>query len=100
MCTYQTETLSLKGSGKGSQGWFPVTDASVYFDHPVHAPAEHTLNLDFLNPTLGPGARVALELNPASALALADAIRLVLDASGNLAGRFRSPSEQAPTQTG
>jgi hypothetical protein len=77
----------MRGSGKGGQGWFPVTDASVYFDHPVHAPAEHTLNLDFLNPSLGPGARVALELDTASALALADAIRQVLEASANLRGR-------------
>jgi hypothetical protein len=59
-----------------------VTDASVYFDHPVHASAEHTLNLDFLNPSLGPGARVAVELNADSARALADAIRTVLAASG------------------
>ncbi len=82
MCTYQTESVNLSGSGKGAQGWFSVTDASVYFDHPVHASAEHTLNLDFLNPSLGPGARVAVELNADSALALADAIRTVLAASG------------------
>jgi hypothetical protein len=67
-----------------------VTDASVYFDHPVHASAEHTLNLDFLNPSLGPGARVAVELNADSALALADAIRTVLAASGY-------GDDQAPT---
>lgn len=82
MCTYQTESVNLSGSGKGAQGWFSVTDASVYFDHPVHASAEHTLNLDFLNPSLGPGARVAVELNADSARALADAIRTVLAASG------------------
>ncbi|HVC22785.1 MAG TPA: DUF6295 family protein [Candidatus Dormibacteraeota bacterium] len=80
MCTYETETLNLRGSGKGAQGWFSVTDASVYFDHPVHAPADHTLNLDFLNPALGPGARVALELDADSALALAEAIRSVVAA--------------------
>jgi hypothetical protein len=87
MCTYQTETLNLQGSGKGAQGWFSVTDASVYFDHPVHAPAEHTLNLDFLNPALGPGARVALELDADSALALAEAITSVVAAG-------RPPSER------
>ena len=43
MCTYLTEKVSITGSGKGPGGWFTVTDASVYFDHPVHAPAEHTL---------------------------------------------------------
>jgi hypothetical protein len=100
MCTYQTETLSLRGSGKGVQGWFSVTDASVYFDHPVHASAEHTLNLDFLNPSLGPEARVALELDSASALALADAIHTVLDASSDLSGPYRPAYGESPTQTG
>jgi len=74
MCTYQTERLTVRGSGKGASGWFPVTDATVYLDHPVHAPADHTLNVDFLNPERGPGARVAVELDPASARALAETI--------------------------
>ena len=42
MCTYLTETITVAGSGKGAAGWFRVTDATVYFDHPVHALAEHT----------------------------------------------------------
>ena len=79
MCTYRTTTLSVDGSGKGAGGWFPVTDASVYFDHPVHAPADHTLNVDLLNPGRGPAARVAVELDPASARALARAILDMLD---------------------
>jgi hypothetical protein len=81
MCTYQTEKVTVQGSGKGAAGWFPLTDASVYFDHPVHAPADHTVNLDFLNPGRGPGARVAVELDPASARALAEAILATLDAA-------------------
>jgi hypothetical protein len=81
MCTYQTEKVTVQGSGKGAAGWFPLTDASVYFDHPVHAPADHTVNLDFLNPGRGPGARVAVELDPASARALAKAILATLDAA-------------------
>ena len=79
MCTYRTVTLSVEGSGKGSEGWFPLTDASVYFDHPVHAPAEHTLNLDLLNPSQGASARVAVELDPHSARSLAVAILETLD---------------------
>src|SRR5205814_675768 len=51
-----------------------LTEATVYFDHPHHARAEHTLNIDFLNPGQGPSARVALELTAASARALAAAI--------------------------
>jgi Family of unknown function (DUF6295) len=78
MCTYLTEKVAIQGSGKGAQGWFAVTDASVYVDHPVHAQQEHTLNIDFLNPALGPSARVAVELTEQAALALADAIRAAL----------------------
>ncbi|MGH3620945.1 MAG: DUF6295 family protein, partial [Sciscionella sp.] len=78
MCTYLTEKIALDGSGKGAHGWFGLTDASVYVDHPVHAPYEHTVNIDFLNPGDGPSARVAVELTEEAALALADAIHAAL----------------------
>lgn len=81
MCTYLTEKVGIQGSGKGPAGWFPVTEASVYFDHPQHAPGEHTLNIDFLNPQRGPSARVAVELTAASARALAAAIESALAAA-------------------
>ena len=80
MCTYLTETISIAGSGKGATGWFRLTDATVYFDHPVHAMAEHTLNIDFVNPAKGPSARVAVELTEESARALARAIETTLGA--------------------
>ncbi len=81
MCTYLTETIKITGSGKGADGWFSVSDASVYFDHPVHAMAEHTLNIDFRNPAKGPAARVAVELSAESARELAQAILLTLDSA-------------------
>jgi hypothetical protein len=81
MCTYLTETIKITGSGKGAAGWFAVSDASVYFDHPVHAMAEHTLNIDFRNPGQGPAARVAVELTAESARELARAITAALDAA-------------------
>jgi hypothetical protein len=81
VCTYLTEKLGVDGSGKGAAGWFPLTEASVYFDHPQHARAEHTLNIDFLNPGQGPSARVAVELTAASARALAKAIESALAAA-------------------
>lgn len=81
MCTYLTETLDVEGSGKGAAGWFALSQATVYFDHPQHAPAEHTLNIDFLNPGQGPSARVAVELTAASARALATAIEAALAAA-------------------
>jgi hypothetical protein len=80
MCTYNTEKIEITGSGKGASGWFSVSDATVYFDHPVHAMAEHTLNIDFLNPGQGPSARVAVELTAESARALAAAIEAALAA--------------------
>ena len=70
----------VEGSGKGTAGWFALRQATVYFDHPQHAPAEHTLNIDFLNPGQGPSARVAVELTAASARALAAAIGTALAA--------------------
>jgi hypothetical protein len=79
MCTYATQTCAVEGSGKGAQGWFALQTASVYFDHPVHAQAEHTLNIDFLAPDRGPGARVALELTAASARELVEAITTALE---------------------
>lgn len=80
MCTYVTELIKVSGAGKGRAGWFDLTEASVYVDHPVAAQAEHTLNIDFRNPALGPAARVAVELTAESALELIDAIRAALDA--------------------
>ena len=78
MCTYVTETLPVAGSAKGPDGWLRVTDATVYFDHPTHALADHTLNVDLRRPADGPGARVAIELTAESARALAHAILGVL----------------------
>jgi hypothetical protein len=81
MCTYITETIKIAGSGKGPDGWFPLTQAAVYVDHPFHAPFEHTVNIDFTAPELGPSARVAVELTEESALALIDAIKAALAAA-------------------
>jgi hypothetical protein len=82
MCSYLTEKFPVEGSGKGASGWFGLSDAMVYLDHPVHAGAEHTLNIDFLNLAAGPSARVAVELHAASARALAEAILSTLEAGG------------------
>jgi hypothetical protein len=81
MCTYVTETLPIAGSAKGADGWLRVTDATVYFDHPTHALADHTLNIDLRRPVDGPGARVGIELTADSARSLAEAILRVLDES-------------------
>jgi len=81
MCTYSTEHVPATGSGKGAEGWFRLTEVSVYLDHPVHALADHTLNIDFINPARGPSARVAVELSAQTARALASAIEAALAAA-------------------
>lgn len=85
MCTYETELIEVTGAAKGPAGWFEVREAMVYFDHPVHARAEHTVNLDFLDRSAGPSARVAVELTPEAALALVAAIQRALAGAGVLA---------------
>ncbi len=89
MCTYATEKIEVEGSGKGPAGWFRLTCATVYVDHPQHALQDHTLNIDFLDPAAGPGARVAVELTEESALALVAAIQAALASAppGLAAGR-------------
>ena len=75
MCTYATLNTDLDGSAKGPESkWFHVSHGTVYFDHPVHAMADHTLNIDFTDPSRGPAARVAVELTASSARALVKAI--------------------------
>jgi len=80
MCTYTTEHAQITGSGKGRDGWFRLAEATVYYDHPVHAQADHTLNIDFANPAGAPGSRVAVELTAESARELVAAIERALDA--------------------
>ena len=81
MCTYETELLSVRASAKGPQGWFAATEATVYFDHPIHLPAGHALMVDVRSPERGAGARVGLEFDAASARALAEAILRMLDST-------------------
>lgn len=82
MCTYLTVSSEVNGSAKGPNGaWFHVSQATVYLDHPVHAMADHTLNIDLADPSRGPSARVALELTPSSARELMAAIGAALDSA-------------------
>jgi hypothetical protein len=85
VCTYATETITaLDSSGKTPAGWVPLTHASVYYDHPVHAPAEHTVNIDFLSRPGGPSARVAVELSLQTAADLVAALQQTLARAGAL----------------
>jgi hypothetical protein len=82
MCSYLTVPTDIAGSAKGAQGWFNVTSAQVYFDHPFHAAFDHTLNIDFADPAKGPSARVAVELSADSARRLVASITEALAAAG------------------
>ncbi len=87
MCTMIVRQTAINGSGKGTSGWFGLCQVNVSYDHPFDAPMEHALNIDFVNEALGPGARVAVELDVASARVLVDTILTVLaqaDAGGYL----------------
>ncbi len=78
MCTGIVETAQVSGSGKGPQGWFRLEQVNVSYDHPTDAPLEHALNIDFVNSSIGPGARVAVELDATSARKLVDTILAAL----------------------
>jgi hypothetical protein len=81
MCTNISLTTHVRGSGKGAAGWFPLSQANVGYDHATHAPLEHALLLDFVNPDLGLGARVAVELSLDSGRALLEQLRAAIDAA-------------------
>lgn len=100
MCTYVTQKVAIEGSGKGAQGWFALTHATAYVDHPVHAPYGHTVNIDFLAPERGPSARVAVELTQEAALALVGAItRALASAPPGLASAEQSTGAPRETST-
>lgn len=99
MCTYLTIEVPLSGSAKGRRGWFRAGSASVYFDHPVDAPYDHSLNVDVFPQRHDDGnghgsrnavgvaeGRIALELSPESAAALARAILVTLAEAARLMG--------------
>jgi hypothetical protein len=81
MCTTISDTTSIKGAGKGPDGWFPVTQATVAYDHATHTGAEHALLLDFANYAIGTDARVAVEMDVASGWALLEQMRVALEAA-------------------
>jgi hypothetical protein len=73
------DKVKIEGSGKGAGGWFKLEGAAVSYDHPFNAPLEHALNIDFVNESQGPSARVAVELSEQAARDLVRTILAVLD---------------------
>jgi Family of unknown function (DUF6295) len=73
--------VPVTGGGKGHQGWFPVTQANVGYDHTTFMQNEHALLIDFVNPSLDPSSRVAVELDIASGKALVAQLQAAIEAA-------------------
>ena len=81
MCTMISMRTPVSGGGKGAGGWFPVTQVNIGYDHTSYLRQEHALLLDFVNPGLGPSARVAVELDLASGKALVEQLQAAIRAA-------------------
>lgn len=78
MCTWITEQIEISGRARGLPEWINVTKANVFYDHPVSAPYDHALLIDFVDPSAGVGARIGVELSAKSAKELVRAIEAAL----------------------
>ena len=81
MCTSIVEITAADGMAKAGDGWFPLTEAVVAYDHARHALLEDAITIDFINRDLPPGARAAVELTLDSAKALRDALERAIAAA-------------------
>ncbi len=79
MCTWIIQKAEMYGSGKGADGWFRMTQANVYYDHPYDAPLDHALMIDFVADPEKPGNRVAIEISADSARRLIKSIEVALE---------------------
>jgi hypothetical protein len=81
MCTMISLRTPVSGGGKGASGWFPVTQVNIGYDHTSYLRQEHALLLDFVNPSINPGARVAVELDLDSGRALVAQLQAAIKAA-------------------
>ena len=70
MCTSIVEIAPASGMAKGKDDWFPVTHSVVAYDHARHALLADAITIDFINSSLPPSARAAVELTLDAAKAL------------------------------
>ena len=82
MCTGLVQKAKVSGAGKKADGWFELDEVSVTYDCSYHTPMAQGVNIDFFNEREGPGARVAVELSPTSAMSLVHAIMESLYSAG------------------
>src|ERR671931_2577456 len=96
MCTMIVHQAKIEGRGKNGGDWFEVREANVSYDHPYDLPLEHALNIEFVNESLGPGARVAVELSVDAARQLVKTIEAVLAQADQRGGLEDIPVAAAP----
>jgi hypothetical protein len=82
MCTGLVQKAKVVGAGKKADGWFDLDELSVTYDCSYHTSMPQGVNIDFFNEKEGPGARVAIELSPTSAMALVHAVMESLYSAG------------------
>lgn len=82
MCTGLVQKARVSGAGKGGEGWFKLDEVSVMYDCTYHMSTPQGVNIEFFNEKEGPGARVAVELSPSSAMELVHAIMESLYSAG------------------
>jgi len=75
MCTSIIEIARAEGMAKRGDQWFPLTQSVVAYDHARHALLGDVITLDFVNPSMGAGARAGVELS----LETAKELRAALD---------------------
>ena len=92
MCTSIVEIVEAEGAGKGAGGWFELTHSVVSYDHPHHALLEEAITIDFVNSTLGPGSRVAVEITLESAKELLAALARAIEAAEEVEGGRHRPT--------
>ena len=81
MCTSIVEVVKAEGAGRGGDGWFPLSNSVVSYDHPHFAMLEEAITIDFVNHARGPSARAAVELTLESARALSAALEKAIAAA-------------------
>ena len=88
MCTSIVEIAPASGMAKGENDWFPLTHSVVAYDHARHAVLADVITIDFVNQSLPPGARAAVELTLDAAKALSAALaKAIAEAEIEEAGR-------------
>jgi hypothetical protein len=107
MCTSIVEIAAAEGMAKREDDWFALTHSVVAYDHARHAVLADVITIDFVNTSLPPSARAAVELtldaakalNAALAKAIAEAeIEEAERSQGLERMRLGAPAPAAPSR--